>query len=765
MADTLLGAEVERLETVGKMLRVARTPKLGESLNASFVTEKLRDALPGLERGEVEALAEGWDQLDRARRDLTLARENVEALRAFVNQAWVPYARARLRQGADAAAAARSAFDGVTRRVRESTEAFATAEAEVSRLDTEITEAQARAMQARDQREAHLRSRAYRRRSRPRPEPRPRPSSGRPGRGRPSMPLKPTSADTRRRSPRSADELTTAQGQATLRETELEDFVAALLGPASGAGGLRSAKDLQRSGTGPGSAVHLEPHRLPRPPRGTRPRLSAAGRNGAECRGAVRGAARGTAETTAHEAEAAWTAAEDERGRLATAIAAWAGALDVAIRPDGTATWTAGWPPCQSRRRHRPTLRRASGRTGYGHSSTNTPVGASEPSCTATGWRPSARPSSRRSRRCGPRPSRSCPNRPSGAGRRVPVRAGAPFWSLVDPRPGVAAALLARVEAALAAMGILDAWVTPQGIRGADRTVADLLLTPTVAPAEGMSLTEVLTVGSAHDALSGVVEGALAAIARRALRRHGRGRAPPSIGRLLRGLVDHTDAVRPCRPPPRRPSSSASRPARPLGSGGSMPCTAQITDLDTTIEAERAAMRLTPMTDEERLQATFALLPSDGELLRQLSRRQALGAAADRQSQDADAAEAPSPPHGGPRPMQRGRPSSTTRGSTPSRCDPEARSVVSRSLAEVARVASPRSRPGNAQPPRGCSRRPPAAAGRRHAAAEARLEESRAARADAERVLRQAEATESALRAAIDDDDAEVLARADRLRR
>ena len=55
------------------------------------------------------------------------------------------------------------------------------------------------------------------------------------------------------------------------------------------------------------------------------------------------------------------------------------------------------------------------------------------------------------------------------------------------------------------------------------------------------------------------------------------------------------------------------------------------------------------------------------------------------------------------------------------------------------------------------------AAGRRHAAAEARLEESRAARADAERVLRQAEATESALRAAIDDDDAEVLARADRL--
>ena len=145
VADTLLGAEVERLETVGKMLRVARTPKLGESLNASFVTEKLRDALPGLERGEVEALAEGWDQLDRARRDLTLARENVEALRAFVNQAWVPYARARLRQGSDAAAAARSAFDGVTRRVRESTEAFATAEAEVSRLDTEITEAQARA--------------------------------------------------------------------------------------------------------------------------------------------------------------------------------------------------------------------------------------------------------------------------------------------------------------------------------------------------------------------------------------------------------------------------------------------------------------------------------------------------------------------------------------------------------------------------------------------------------------------------------------------
>ncbi|MFT0534455.1 TIGR02680 family protein [Castellaniella hirudinis] len=43
------------------------------------------------------------------------------------------------------------------------------------------------------------------------------------------------------------------------------------------------------------------------------------------------------------------------------------------------------------------------------------------------------------------------------------TRPGAPFWQLVDFRPGLAAAQCAGLEAALQAAGLLDAWVGPDG--------------------------------------------------------------------------------------------------------------------------------------------------------------------------------------------------------------------------------------------------------------------------------------------------------------
>ena len=104
-----------------------------------------------------------------------------------------------------------------------------------------------------------------------------------------------------------------------------------------------------------------------------------------------------------------------------------------------------------------------------------------------------------------------------------------------------------------------------------------------------MSLTEVLTVGSAHDALSGVVEGALAAIA---WRDSGDtvGGGPPTYGLssdgswttpMLSGRAD------PLHPTAELIGESARQAARQRRVDA---LTAQITDLDTTIEAERAAI-------------------------------------------------------------------------------------------------------------------------------------------------------------------------------
>ena len=65
VATHLLGSTAERLGSVGKMLKVTRTPKLGAQLEIGFVQQHLRAALPELSRAEVNALANGWTSLIR----------------------------------------------------------------------------------------------------------------------------------------------------------------------------------------------------------------------------------------------------------------------------------------------------------------------------------------------------------------------------------------------------------------------------------------------------------------------------------------------------------------------------------------------------------------------------------------------------------------------------------------------------------------------------------------------------------------------------
>ncbi|RGE19250.1 TIGR02680 family protein [Leucobacter sp. wl10] len=66
--------------------------------------------------------------------------------------------------------------------------------------------------------------------------------------------------------------------------------------------------------------------------------------------------------------------------------------------------------------------------------------------------------------------------------------AGAAFWECVDPRPRLAAAEAAGIEAALQASGLLDAWVDAAGV--AASADGDVLLRP--APQDGSTLADVL---------------------------------------------------------------------------------------------------------------------------------------------------------------------------------------------------------------------------------------------------------------------------------
>ncbi len=70
-------------------------------------------------------------------------------------------------------------------------------------------------------------------------------------------------------------------------------------------------------------------------------------------------------------------------------------------------------------------------------------------------------------------------------------RAGAPVWRLVDFEHHISPEQRAGLEAALEASGMLDAWVTPAGAL-ADPTLADVLLAATARPASGPTLGDVL---------------------------------------------------------------------------------------------------------------------------------------------------------------------------------------------------------------------------------------------------------------------------------
>jgi hypothetical protein len=88
---------------------------------------------------------------------------------------------------------------------------------------------------------------------------------------------------------------------------------------------------------------------------------------------------------------------------------------------------------------------------------------------------------------------------------------GAPLWRLVNPVGGLEPAVLARIEAALAGCGLLDAWIRPDGIEPDQALPLDLTAVPS-EPADGPSLLAVLEPVAAAGVTAGTVGRVLAAV-------------------------------------------------------------------------------------------------------------------------------------------------------------------------------------------------------------------------------------------------------------
>ncbi|MEN3615288.1 hypothetical protein AAH979_37895 [Plantactinospora sp. ZYX-F-223] len=88
------------------MLKVLRTPHLGQKLDPDRLTSQIRSALPPVATSEVTELAHGWQELEQLARDRDSAEQARKAIAVYLTRAWRPWADAVLRLHADTLIAA-----------------------------------------------------------------------------------------------------------------------------------------------------------------------------------------------------------------------------------------------------------------------------------------------------------------------------------------------------------------------------------------------------------------------------------------------------------------------------------------------------------------------------------------------------------------------------------------------------------------------------------------------------------------------------------
>lgn len=473
VADRLLGSTVERLEAAGKMLRTTRTPKLGAELHVSFVERQLRSALPELDRSEVEALAAGWDQLDQLGADLEATSQAVEAVERFRKGAWLPWVKAELRRRADAAARARTEFDRVTRDERDSHEEVdrltrdqvdiaaasskASATADAAALARESLQSSARFQDAvtRIENLNHRKEAASRLRE---------------------LATKREKEAERARTEREAAEAEVggAESQAEAARSACERTQDRLATAAAEAGVVLPSGEVDL----PLAERRLDERRAS--VKRARELLRDADQRERNAGGAEESAAsaRDRARSDREGAEAAWREAESLRDGLVFGVAGWASQLAPAVSTETVDGWISGLPVGVTDGQGAGTpLHDAIRRDWFDPARNVQDLHRADAARRAEEATATANDLARRIAEIADAPSLSFAPPLSWARRERPdpSQDGAPLWTLVDPREGVAEHDLAHIEAALAAQGLLDAWVTPDGVFRPERDGVDVV--------------------------------------------------------------------------------------------------------------------------------------------------------------------------------------------------------------------------------------------------------------------------------------------------
>ncbi|AEV85436.1 Methyl-accepting chemotaxis protein 3 [Actinoplanes sp. SE50/110] len=495
LATDLFGFDdTERYATVIEMLKVLRTPHLGQKLDPAWFTSQIRSALPPVAKSEVTELANGWQELEQLAHDRDHADEARKAITVYLNRAWRPWADAVLRLHADTLIAADAAFikagDDATAAERKLEQARARLNEETQNtidLEKALGRTRADLMQL-------LRSSAY---------------TTAVDRADDAKRLRADANAAAERARKATAQLATTRVDLQ-KATGRRDTTRAELGVARDEVEIAGGHAVEAA-----TAAGLGEHAPAWAAAGDVDRFDAAiaNRRGqvAALRKLIRAASTAAAtwntlddlaqkaQTELHNRTAAATATENALQQavqtLSDDLERWASALDEWAPPTEIRTqWITAVTDQTRVERPRelltallthqwlepvtvPLITRAADLRAAAKTATHQAAAAdAEADRLAAAGDPIPSPPARWTRR----------ERPA-----FPTAAGAPLWRLLDPVDDLDPAVLDHVEAALAAAGLLDTWVTPDGTFNPEHG-ADVVITTGTLPAATTSLAAVL---------------------------------------------------------------------------------------------------------------------------------------------------------------------------------------------------------------------------------------------------------------------------------
>ncbi|MDQ1019867.1 SbcC/MukB-like Walker B domain-containing protein [Streptomyces afghaniensis] len=514
LARLVFNSDGTALDSYVRMLRVIRTPKLGERLDMKFLSEQLRMAFPPLKDHEIRQLAEGWDQLEKITNDRDSAQQARDALSAFNRRAWTPWAGATVRYAADNVVAANSSLDEITRKARSEGERRDTAVEKINEIDEESS----RQKRQRDdllaeqgeiqRRDAYANAEAAQERARTLAEEAERHAD--------DAARQDTHAKITRGSADQAQEEAKQLSEAVAGHEEKIQEAAQGTGQLACEAGFSEAvqqwiidgDDARAQASYEARRKHLDHLR------GLLGDLQNAQHNAAVKDSAVRT----LKEADDRAGKALGSAIEDadaELQRLVDHIGQWS--VDLSDPP--SEQHVRAWTEVVGRLRGKnasPVLRQLIDQGFLEPRREQLMATKKRAEATAEALQKQVDEKQKEVDRLQSQPDEGPPG-PYGWVRRdrpsFPSHLGAPLWRLVDPADGTDAAELGIIEAALAAAGLLDAWVTTDGRWDADRDGIDAVVSPGSQTVAGTSLAAVLTPAADSGALADSVTTMLSSIA------------------------------------------------------------------------------------------------------------------------------------------------------------------------------------------------------------------------------------------------------------